>query len=111
MSDIVLRALSQELGAEWQPLATNLGCSREEIERHRRDHLTVANQIFNLLVTWRQRQPSGTDVKKQLATALRNSERKDLADLLQSMILWSFFTQIIEFKIKGLFPDSSIISL
>ncbi|XP_072045423.1 uncharacterized protein [Amphiura filiformis] len=82
LSDVVLRALSTKLGHEWEQLATHLGCSNAEIHRNKMDHHTVDNQIFNLLVSWRQRQPSGTDVKDKFATALRNSGRNDLADLL-----------------------------
>ena len=88
LSDTVLRALSTKLGSEWEPLATYLESTREEIHRTKVNYSTVGNQIFNLLVTWRQRQPAGKDVKETLATALRNCGRKDLGDLLMGMFSW-----------------------
>ena len=77
-----LRRLTEELGAEWESLATYLGISRSQVETFRiggRDR-GIGNAMFDMLVTWQHKQPQVTNFRHVLGEALEKCGRLDLAE-------------------------------
>ena len=77
-----LRHLTEDLGAEWESLATYLGFTSSRIERFRiagRDS-GIENAMFDMLVTWQHMQPQETNFRKVLGDALEKCGRRDLAE-------------------------------
>ena len=83
LNDVELRRLSDHLGSEWQKLATFLGFTRAKIQQFELSRVGgqgVENTIFDMLVTWREQQPSKTNFRKLIKSALGRCGRVDLAD-------------------------------
>ncbi|XP_038064806.1 uncharacterized protein LOC119735172 [Patiria miniata] len=79
-----LRRLAEKLGPEWETLATELGCTSENLFRIKEDKRNcVVNQIFTMLVEWRQR--GGRLDESILADALGKAKRFDLAQQFREM--------------------------
>ena len=77
-----LRHLTEDLGAEWESLATYLGFTSSNIERFKIDgrDREIANVMFDMLVTWQHKQPQVTNFRKVLGDALKKCGRRDLAE-------------------------------
>ena len=86
LSDVELRQLSDSLGAEWQKLATYLGFTRAKIQQFELNNSDqdVDNTIFDMLVSWKARQPTKTNFRKLMKVALEKCGRVDLADTISS---------------------------
>ncbi|XP_038072865.1 uncharacterized protein LOC119741206 [Patiria miniata] len=79
------RELADLLGPEWQRLGTELDFDNNKMYRFEVDHHGVSNQIFAMLVAWRQKEGvSELGAREKLLTALRRVDRNDLADKLQA---------------------------
>ncbi|XP_022098513.1 uncharacterized protein LOC110983516 [Acanthaster planci] len=84
LQDPKLRELSQELSFEWQSLASFLGLKAVEISVLKMDFPgQTENQIFNMLVRWRQKLTSDVDQVAVLCAALKKIKRTDLAQQLR----------------------------
>ena len=83
LTDVELRRLADDLGLEWQKLATFLGFRHAKIRQFELDHHdnddAISNTIFNMLVAWRQRQPVNSNFRQTMKTALEECGRLDLA--------------------------------
>ena len=77
-----LRHLTEDLGAEWESLATYLGISSSQIERFRIDGRDrgIENAMFDMLITWQHMQPQVINFRKILGDALEKCGRRDLAE-------------------------------
>ncbi|XP_072019729.1 death-associated protein kinase 1-like isoform X2 [Amphiura filiformis] len=82
LSDVKLRDLTHNLGSSWLPLATYLEFTREDISKLQSQHTFVEDAIFNMLVTWRQRQSADKDALITLTNGLRRVGKNDLAQAL-----------------------------
>ncbi|XP_038062688.1 uncharacterized protein LOC119733180 isoform X2 [Patiria miniata] len=82
ITELVLRKISERLGAEWRKLATYLGLSAAEIDRIVLDDSAgqTESQIFNMLVSWSRQQSTSTDQREVLYTALIEIGRRDIAE-------------------------------
>ncbi|XP_022097585.1 uncharacterized protein LOC110983032 [Acanthaster planci] len=81
ISDSVLRRVAEKLGGEWKKLATSLGLSAAVVFCIQMDQPgQTENQIFNMLVKWRRKQPSNVDQTDALCRALRQIGREDIAE-------------------------------
>ena len=80
------RDLAHNLGQEWERLATELGMNSSEIFQIKQDYQGVANQIFQMLIAWQQKQGTQQGPARQsLLDALRTVQRNDLAETLGQM--------------------------
>ncbi|XP_070564864.1 uncharacterized protein [Ptychodera flava] len=85
LSDAGLRDLAQHIGLEFRKLASHLGIKHARMQRIMKDHAgNTEDQIFEMLVTWRQSQPRSADKLKLLKKALTKAERVDLAEKIES---------------------------
>ncbi|XP_038064935.1 uncharacterized protein LOC119735308 [Patiria miniata] len=83
LTDRRLRQLARELGQEWKSLATLLGYKKAKIFQIENDNpCQTQEQIFSMLVEWRQQNPSSPDQIESLSNQLREVGREDLADEL-----------------------------
>lgn len=82
LDEVSFRTLSSRIGNEWEMLATHLGFRLDQIERLKQDNPNIEDTMFDMLVTWRRKQP-GDEAVQVLVEALRNSGRNDLAQQLQ----------------------------
>ena len=75
-----LRCLANDLGAEWEQLATFLGCTASDIQKFKisRPHQHISFAIFDTLLACNQRLASEKQ-RSCLATALQECGRADLA--------------------------------
>ena len=83
LSDVLLRKISDNLGAEWEKLASLLGFKQPKIEQFLMEGNLrgIENAIFAMLVSWRERQPvKSTNFRKEMKNALLKCGRSDLAD-------------------------------
>ncbi|XP_038064813.1 uncharacterized protein LOC119735180 [Patiria miniata] len=72
------RWLASRLGPEWEALATELECTNADLFKIKEDNrYDVSNQIFTMLVQWKQRW--GWLDNRILAGALEKAGRRDLA--------------------------------
>ncbi|XP_022086032.1 uncharacterized protein LOC110976774 isoform X2 [Acanthaster planci] len=75
------RQLARDLGPEWEELATNLGISYKELSKIKSEYAgSVNNQIFDMLCQ------SRTKPTSDLIEALRDVERRDLAEQLEEQL-------------------------
>ncbi|XP_038059078.1 uncharacterized protein LOC119730315 [Patiria miniata] len=72
------RLLAEQYGAHWEPLATHLGLSNDRITLIKQDKQKTEEQIFEMLMTWKQSNPPGDVTAQTLATALAKCGRRDL---------------------------------
>ncbi|XP_071785379.1 ankyrin-3-like [Asterias amurensis] len=88
LSDKYFRNLSSRLGREWEALATHLDFRKSEIDRIKMNNqLNVDNQIFDMLVQWRQRLGKLQNChEEKLSQSLKSVERNDLAVQLEEII-------------------------
>ena len=80
---MLLRKISDNLGAEWEKLASFLGFKQPKIEQFMMEGNVrgIENAIFTMLVSWRERQPvKSTNFRKEMKNALLKCGRSDLAD-------------------------------
>ncbi len=89
LTEKYFRDLATGLGSEWESLATHLDFRKSEIEKMKmNNHLSVNNQIFDMLSKWRQ--SLGTIKRSHqelLAQSLKKVDRNDLAVKLEGMKL------------------------
>ncbi|XP_038066228.1 tripartite motif-containing protein 3-like [Patiria miniata] len=84
IQDLTLRELSQELSYEWEALASFLGMKVAETSVLKMDFPgQTENQVFNMLIRWRQKQEPTVDQVAVLSAALIKAKRTDLAVKLQ----------------------------
>ncbi|XP_022111448.1 uncharacterized protein LOC110990671 isoform X2 [Acanthaster planci] len=81
IEDSTLRMVSRKLGPEWETLGTFLGFGQPDIFRFKNDNSATINQIFAMLVEWRDVQYPQAQVKR-LQNSLRRISREDIADAL-----------------------------
>ena len=80
-SDVILMDIANEIGMEWEQLATYLGFSTAEVGRLKMDHpLSAQTRIFNMLVKWRDRQDHHVDNRQVLRQALSDVGLQIVAD-------------------------------
>ena len=86
LRDVELRRLSENLGSEWQKLATYLGFNRAKIQQYEieSERRGMENSIFDMLVSWRERQPKGTNFRAAMKSLLVKCDRVDLAETILS---------------------------
>ena len=85
LKDDVLAELAGKLGAEWQRLAAFLKVDTSAVQRIKEDHNKTTDQIYYMLLKWRERTPEGTDLIGALKGALGCVEREDLAETLRTI--------------------------
>ncbi|XP_072018806.1 uncharacterized protein [Amphiura filiformis] len=80
-----LRCLANDLGAEWEALATFLGCTASDIQKFKitRQYHDISLVIFDMLLACNQRHAE-EEQRSRLANALQLCDRLDLAQLLTS---------------------------
>ncbi|XP_070564815.1 death domain-containing protein CRADD-like [Ptychodera flava] len=84
LCDSSLRDLAQGIGSEFETLGTYLGISHVNIQKIKGDNpYNTENQIYNMLIKWRNTCPSSEDKVDRLASALKKSGRTDLAETLR----------------------------
>ncbi|XP_038064936.1 uncharacterized protein LOC119735309 [Patiria miniata] len=87
LTDEGLRKLADRLGPEWEKLATYLGFDMAQIYGFKTNNPShVANQIFQMLVNWRQRQGASPDQLGTLSRKLTEADRKDLAAIMPEIL-------------------------
>ena len=118
-----LRHLTEDLGAEWESLATYLGFKRSNIERFRIDgeDRGIAQAMFDMLVTWQQGQPQVINFRKALGEALEKSGRRDLAERICHLevddgtivifIIIVMFWYMKAFELEGLISLVGVVKL
>ena len=80
-SDTVLMDIANEIGMEWEQLATYLNFTTAEIGRLKMDHPHSAQtRIFNMLTQWRDRQGQNVNKRQVLREALRDVGLQIVAD-------------------------------
>ncbi|XP_022106824.1 protein NLRC5-like isoform X2 [Acanthaster planci] len=83
LDDDSLYSISTQIHAgEWRGLATRLGFSAAEVSHFPSDHSFTAEQINQMLVTWRNRQPVHVNQTEALCKALKEVGNAQLADNL-----------------------------
>ncbi|XP_022108270.1 NLR family CARD domain-containing protein 4-like isoform X3 [Acanthaster planci] len=83
LDDDSLYSISTQIHAgEWKGLATRLGFSAAEVSHFPSDHSFTAEQINQMLVTWRNRQPVHVNQTEALCKALKEVGNAQLADNL-----------------------------
>ncbi|XP_033627884.1 uncharacterized protein LOC117290554 [Asterias rubens] len=85
LTDAVLRQLSEGLGSGWEQLATHLGLGSTQVGNLKRDYYGVAEQIFQMLIKWRNDNNDDRPVDV-LNKGLRQIGRNDLVADLRAMI-------------------------
>ena len=85
------RRLSDQLGNEWEQLATQLGFLKENIDHFKQNNATLADRIFDMLIAWSRNQPRNHENSARiLRAALEAIDRRDLADELNCTAFGSF---------------------
>ncbi|XP_070564857.1 uncharacterized protein [Ptychodera flava] len=78
-----LRSVSQRVAEDMEPLALQLGFNRVKIQRIKRDNPDKQeNQVFDLLVSWRNGERRLKDKVGALCDAFRRIGRPDLVDFI-----------------------------
>ena len=88
-AEIGLRRIANQLGKEWEQVATYLGFSQSEVQKIRIDgnNRGVDNAIFDMLSTWAKRQPKDCHLRvrrKKMREALVGAGRSDIAAQLST---------------------------
>ena len=76
------RQLAQNLHAEWESIATDLGFNKSQIDHFwstGSDH-GIEYVLFDILMTWQESQPQVINFRKALGQVLKNAGRGDLAN-------------------------------
>ena len=75
------RWLSDQLGNEWEQLATPLGFTKSNIDHFKQNNATLADRIFGMLIAWSRKQAKIDESSATiLRVALEAINRKDLAE-------------------------------
>ncbi|XP_072025578.1 death domain-containing protein CRADD-like [Amphiura filiformis] len=80
-SDALMMDIANDIGVEWEQLATYLNFTTAEIGRLKMDHPHSAQtRTFNMLVTWRGRQDNSVNKRQVLRQALTDVGLQMVAD-------------------------------
>ncbi|NWS22896.1 PIDD1 protein, partial [Pachyramphus minor] len=82
-----LLSIARRVGSDWQTIGLNLGLTYQQIERighNNRDDLD--KQILGMLFLWAQQNSEDPDCVSKLITAMKESDRQDIADEVETII-------------------------
>ncbi|XP_038059826.1 uncharacterized protein LOC119730846 isoform X2 [Patiria miniata] len=82
--DRLFRLLAERLGAHWEPIATFLGISSDNITALKKEYSDPDEQIFQMLTAWQKNLADTGNMVQLLVNALEQGGRKDLAKELQN---------------------------
>ncbi|XP_070564861.1 uncharacterized protein [Ptychodera flava] len=86
LSNASLRDLAQEIGDEFEKLANYLEMPNSQLQRVKRDHpYNTEEQIFDLLISWRNKTKRSLNKVEILANALKKCGRTDLGEKILEM--------------------------
>ncbi|XP_070564863.1 uncharacterized protein [Ptychodera flava] len=84
MSEDNLRNLSQRIGPDFETIGAYLGFDQPKIQRIKRDNPnSVEDQVFDMLISWRNSERRSADKISKLCNALRRSGRIDLTEYMK----------------------------
>ncbi|XP_062973167.1 p53-induced death domain-containing protein 1 [Elgaria multicarinata webbii] len=82
-----LLGIAGRIGADWQSIGMNLGLSYQEIQRIQYNNREDLNtQILNMLFSWAQQNEKNSDCIDKLISAMKASDRQDIADEITAII-------------------------
>ncbi|XP_071953714.1 uncharacterized protein [Antedon mediterranea] len=84
ISDQTLLGLADKFGSNWRSLAFRLDIKTEDVDRVQEEYESAKEQIFQILLLWKQKQTPSSDVHAKLVSVLERTGRLDLAEMLQT---------------------------
>ncbi|XP_071806113.1 uncharacterized protein [Asterias amurensis] len=87
-TEVLFREVAEQLGEDWERLATYLGHRRSDLYAVKRDNADdVRDQIFCMLVRWQQELgPFGKNAFDTLSSSLKRIERNDIVEFLKRRV-------------------------